>query len=193
MRLSPPRLSWLLIALLAYACSQQAPVTPTPVADRSGSPAAEASGAGAPVSPSGADPMTATVKFGHAGVGTTFPPTAEHDQSGHAIDSLVPVTVVIKAGGTVNFDTFGVHQLAIYAPGKRPEDVDVDNLTAAPAGCPPVPLINDPVDRIAFISRPCGPPVTLSYTFPDPGRHLVICTFRIHFVEFQMYGWVIVR
>lgn len=192
MQLPSRRLPWLLLALLAYACSQQAPATPTPVADRGASSAVEA-GAGAPVSPASADPMTATVKFGHAGVGTTFPPTSGHDESGHAIDSLVPVTVVIKEGGTVNFETFGVHQLAIYAPGKRPEDVNIGLLTAAPAGCPPVPLIDDPVDRLAFISRPCGPPATLSHAFPDKGRHLVICSFLVHFVEFQMYGWVIVR
>ena len=30
-------------------------------------------------------------------------------------------------------------------------------------------------------------------TFSAPGKYLVICTFLPHFVEFEMYGWVVVR
>lgn len=176
------------VALLAYACSQQAPAAPSPAADRGAASAVP--GADASVQSEGATPLTATIKFGHDGVGSGYPPPAGHDQSGHAVDTLIPTTVVIKQGGTVYFETFGVHQLAIYNPGKRPEDVNVAVLTAPPAGCPPVPLINDPVNRLAFISKPCGPPVTLSYTFANKGRHLVICAFVFHFVDFKMYGWV---
>jgi hypothetical protein len=60
-------------------------------------------------------------------------------------------------------------------------------------GCPPAPLIADP-DGIVLAPQPCaGGTTSPSHTFATPGRYLVICTFRPHFAEFQMYGWVIVK
>lgn len=188
MRFCSPSVLWLSCALTATACSQQAPVRPSPSSEAAGA----ALSAGGPAA-AAATPMTATIKFGHAGVGSGFPPPEEHDQSGHAADKLVPSTVVIATGGTVTFETFGVHQIAIYEPGTRPEDIDTSQVTAAPAGCPPIPLIDDATNRVATINKPCGPPVTLSYTFTSPGRYLVICSFLPHFVDFRMYGWVIVQ
>src|SRR5262245_58880371 len=38
------------------------------------------------------------------------------------IHQLLPGTVTIKAGGSVNFIVAGFHQIAVYAPGTKPED-----------------------------------------------------------------------
>jgi plastocyanin len=135
--------------------------------------------------------LEATIDFGLT-TGSHFPP-GSHDQSFRGADSLVPQTVVIDAGGTVTFKTFGVHQVAIYEPGKAPEDV---NLAATKPSCVPgVPLIDDAVDRLEVLDdQPCqGGEATLSYTFDEPGRYLVICAFLPHFAFAKMYGWVVVR
>jgi plastocyanin len=141
---------------------------------------------------SGSSPLAATIQFGQTDVGTSFPPSAEHDESAHAKDNLVPRTVVIDEGGTVTFDVpAGVHQIAIYAPGTKPEDI---NTAALIALCPgPTPrLINDPTNRVALITHACGSAWQAQYTFNTSGRHLVICAFLPHF-EVGMYGWVEVR
>jgi plastocyanin len=102
---------------------------------------------------------------------------------------------VVAVGGTVTFHTFGVHQVAIYAPETEPDDIDTSLVAAPLPGCPPVPLINDPLNRVAVLgAQPCaGGPATVSYTFQAPGRYLIICTFLPHFRDFDMYGWVIVQ
>jgi len=140
-------------------------------------------------------PLSATVEFGQANVGSPFPPPSGHDQSSNAKDNLVPRTVVISQGGTVTFDTFGVHQVAIYGPGTEPEDIDATIVAAPLPGCPSIPLINDPLNRVALLgAQPCaGGPTTVSYTFNEPGRYLIICVFGPHFTDFDMYGWVIVK
>ena len=113
---------------------------------------------------------------------------------------MVPRTVVIDKGGKVTFKTFGVHQIAIYAPGTEPGDIDTTDLVLMPEGCPRpgrprrVPLlIDDDTNRIADYPHACGPaPATVEHTFNEPGKYLVICSFLPHF-QVQMYGWVIVR
>jgi len=138
--------------------------------------------------------MTATVRFGQPNVGSDYPPVPAHDQSAHAKDNLVPRTVVIDKGGTVTFNTFGVHQVSIYAPGTEPGDIDTSDLVMMPAGCPAFAplLIDDDTNRVASYTHACGAPWTATHTFSEPGKYLVICAFLPHF-EVQMYGWVIVR
>ncbi len=141
-------------------------------------------------------PDSATVDFGTRDVGSPFPPgPSQHDKSGYAKDKLVPRTVVISVGGTVTFNSAGVHQVAIYEPGTNPSDIDTSVTTAAGGGCPPVPLINDSNDREALLDAPecAGGSLTPSYTFSSPGKYLVICTFLPHFTDADMYGWVIVK
>lgn len=141
--------------------------------------------------------MTATVQFGQPNVGSGFPPTSGHDQSAHAVDNMVPRTVVIDKGGTVTINTYGVHQVGIYGPGTEPGDIDTTVLKLTPAGCPKpggAPLLmNDDTNRIALYEQPCGPALRqVNHTFDEPGRYLVICAFLPHF-NVQMWGWVIVR
>ena len=186
------------VTALAFACSDnpsQGPSTltsPDPVA------AAALSSGESEISGTMANTrLSATMKFGLPGVGTEFPPDSGHDQSGHAVDTLVPSTVVIDKGGTVTFDAVGIHQIAIYEPGKDPEDIDTSPTVAMGPGCPPtLPefRINDPVGRIPINGlNPvgCGPRA-YTHTFADAGTYLVICEVLPDF-NIKMYGWVRVR
>jgi plastocyanin len=182
---------WILILPLVaglYACSQLQDTNPS-------SPSvASFSQNGAQAGKS--TPLTAVVKFGKPNTGSPFPPPSGHDQSGHARDSLTPGTVVIDATGSVRFELPpDVHQIAIYDNGKGPGDVNTNALLVAPnlpSGCPPVPLINDSVMRLAFQTHACFQPWSYTHTFPTAGKYLVICTFLPHF-QVGMYGWVTVR
>lgn len=185
----------LLVAVVAatLSCSQQ-PASPTTMPRVAGSGTAlDAGSDSARVTTRASTPLAATVQFGLPGVGSPFPPPAEHDQSGHAKDNLVPRTVVIGTGGTVTFNTFGVHQVAIYDDGTEPEEIDTSMRKGTPClGGAPL-LIDDPDNRLAVFDQPCaGGPASPSFTFTEPGRYLVICAFLPHF-ELQMWGWVIVR
>lgn len=143
-----------------------------------------------------ATPMSATVQFGQTNVGSPFPPTSGHDQSAHAVDNMVPRTVVIDVGGTVTFNVPGVHQVAIYEPGTDPDDIDTSVLKLTPAGCPKpggAPLLMDDANnRIALYEQACSGVRQVQHTFTEAGRYLVICAFLPHF-QVQMYGWVEVR
>lgn len=139
--------------------------------------------------------LSATIEFGRDDLGSPFPPPSGHDESGHSRDSLFPNEVVIDKGGTVTFvmGASGVHEVAIYQPGTKPGDINTNLLDAPAAGCPPVPIINDPNNRVAIFDQVCeGGPSAPTYTFGTPGRYLVICTFLPHF-QVGMYGWVTVR
>lgn len=140
--------------------------------------------------------LSASIDFGRDDLGSPFPPPSGHDQSGHSRDSLFPNEVVIDKGGTVTFvmGFTGVHEAAIYEPGTSPKDINTSLLDPPAATCPPVPTINDTNRRIAIVSdQVCegGQPAP-TFTFSNPGRYLVICTFLPHF-QSGMYGWVTVR
>jgi len=152
----------------------------------------------------GDPPDTATVQFGLNEEGApfldNFPPPGH--EAHHAIDSIVPRTVVISRGGRVTFKIARFHQVAIYVPGTMPADIEVSDATLKDlvVPCPPffIPdlVIDDDNGRVAL-----GPPqacgsaewTTPEGTFDNPGSYLVICTTKPHFVDNDMYGWVIVE
>jgi hypothetical protein len=149
-----------------------------------------------------ADPEGATMQFGREGM-TGFehmsPKAFPHTRAGHAVDKVYPGTVAIRAGETVAFRSFPIHQIAVYGPGTKPTDIrlDPEHLDDAetPFGTFPDVLINDPANRLAlspisFATLDWTPPAG---TFARPGRYLVICTLVFHYVETKMYGWVEVR
>jgi len=174
---------------VAFACSAGPEVAPTSpsvgstlVAGASGPLGAQA----------GNTPLAATIQFGQLEVGSPFPPSAQHDESAHAKDNVVPRTVVIDRGGTVTFEVpAGVHQIAIYEPGTEPEDINTAALIPLCPGTTPR-VINDATNRVALITHACGSAWQAQYTFDTPGRYLVICAFLTHF-QVGMYGWVEVR
>ena len=173
----------LLLTVVTVACSQMGSTPSSPTASTAAL-ASQSNGA-----------LAATIQFGRDNLGSPFPPPSGHDASGHSRDSLFPAEVVIDKGGTVTFmmGASGVHEVAIYAPGTTPADINTSLLAPPAAGCPPVPIINDPTHRIAEFDQVCeGGPAAPTYQFNTPGRYLVICTFLPHF-NLGMYGWVTVR
>ncbi len=146
---------------------------------------------------------SATVSFGHwrqfDRVTAALGPN-DRTQNGHA---LIPHEVFIKAGGTVNFIIGGFHQVIVYGPGTKPEDINP--LLIIPGSAPPG-LIDDPTNRVyrgidprilplLNIVPQTMPPTMLQdrvevVVFPNPGRHLVICGVVPHFVNDGMFGFV---
>jgi uncharacterized cupredoxin-like copper-binding protein len=134
---------------------------------------------------------TATVSFG---TWLTDPPTDRFPNAspgaanGHGV---IPREAKIKAGGSVNFVIAGLHQVIVYAPGTKPEDIDsatTTPTTGTPAG---VPLIDDPEGRVYRGLDPSLQPrdrVEI-VQFAKPGRYLVICGVQGHFLE-GMIGYV---
>ncbi|HXW05600.1 MAG TPA: plastocyanin/azurin family copper-binding protein [Vicinamibacterales bacterium] len=186
------------LAVMAAACSQSGSTGPSPLAVTGDVARVEGQG--------GRAPSSAVIQFGQVNVGSPFQPS-EHDQSAHAVDNLVPRTVVIRVGGTVTFNLpVSIHQIRIYKPGTDPEDINTafpSNTTlAAFAGCgAPLPddlvnaplVINDPTNLEAAYPVPClTPNQVVEHTFTTAGKYLVICAFLPHF-NVGMYGWVEVK
>ena len=139
------------------------------------------------------------VKFGMNEHGSPFDPAVGHDHSTQAKDLLVPRTVVISAGGRVQFEIDPFHRVNVYRAGTAPDDIDVSKLINFVSGPVFIPnfVIDDPTNRIAqsppfqfAIDQTWTTPVG---TFNTPGRYLVMCNFLPHFVANDMYGWVIVK
>lgn len=107
---------------------------------------------------------------------------------------LQPNIVLIKAGGTVNYIIAGLHQIAVYGNGTKPEDINPNILINNPAPFPP--FIDDSTNRVFKGITPIGPTGIPNLDrvevvqFPDRGLYLVICAVRPHFVNDKMYGWV---
>jgi plastocyanin len=110
------------------------------------------------------------------------PPTNHH--------VVLPQVAQIKAGGTVNFIISGLHNIAIYDDGTRPEDINTSLLDTS---VPPVPVIDDPNRRIyrGLDPRKLLPALDRVEVvhFSEPGTYLVICGVLPHFQE-GMYGFV---
>ena len=103
--------------------------------------------------------------------------------------------MTIRRGETVRFESFPIHQIAVYAPGTQPSDIRVDPDHLDDVGDFRDVLINDPANRLAVspISFETTTWDAPAGTFSQPGRYLVICTVVFHFTEARMYGWVQVR
>jgi hypothetical protein len=137
---------------------------------------------------------SATVSFGQwpasasVGLDRMATPNAPVAPNGH---ELIPFTATIKAGGTVNYIIAGFHQIAVYAPGTKPTDINTQTLIPIPDAPPVVGLIDDPANRIYRGISPIGLPqdrVEVVH-FAHPGLYLVICTVNVHFFD-NMWGMV---
>jgi plastocyanin len=153
-----------------------------------------------------------TVSFGFwdptpgAPVGTTPPATIDRfgaDPNPRFLNGhfLTPQKVKVRVGDTVSFVMSGFHNLLIYGPGTKPEDIDRANLLLSPPMTFP-PLINDPDERIYRGLDPRGMPTVQDRVevvgFNTKGKYLVICGVLPHFFdaatqEFVMFGYVDVR
>ena len=129
-------------------------------------------------------PMEATVQFGNEDVGSGLnDPGAGvfHDSSFKANDKIRPHTVVISAGGTVDFQVAGFHQVAVCGEGIELADVTIPEF-------PPNLMIND-----ADCPAAAGLFESTSVTFNEPGQYLILCNITPHVVEAGMYSYVRVK
>ena len=128
------------------------------------------------------------------------------------VHAVLPFEVEIDAGGAVSFLISGVHQILIYGPGSKLEDVQAAWVLAGSPFLPPVPpgLVDFAEDRVyrglnpfALQYVPLAPPPAdtngnlvvdrvESVNFKTPGRYLVVCGVRPHFIE-GMHGYVRVK
>ncbi len=106
---------------------------------------------------------------------------------------LLPNEPTIKAGGAISFAISGLHNVQIFAPGTKPEDIN-SGLTIPMTGPPGLPIINDPTGRVYRGLDPSLLPEDRveSVRFLSPGRYLVVCGFLFHFQD-NMFGYVNVR
>jgi plastocyanin len=116
-------------------------------------------------------------------------------KSEHAADKIRPHTVVIAAGGSVTYEIYPEHQPAVYQAGTDPDDIDTSQIEPVP-GFPGLFRITDANGRIALAPDQSDEEkewTTPPGTFDQPGKYLVICTTLPHFVENNMYSYVIVK
>jgi hypothetical protein len=110
------------------------------------------------------------------------------------VHMLLPRTATIKAGGAVNYIVAGFHQIAVYAPGTKPSDINTSVLLPIPMAPPEVGLIDDPNNRLFRGIDPRLATVPQDRVevvqFSKRGLYLVICTVSVHFINDNMYGWV---
>jgi plastocyanin len=134
--------------------------------------------------------VQATVSFGQWKTDPPFDRFTVPNVIAQNNHQLIPQEVKIKAGGAVNFIISGFHEPVIYDAGTQPGDIN----TALQLPIPPVPvpLINDPSNRIfrGVDPRTVSQDHVESVTFDKPGTYLVICAVFPHFVTDGMFGFV---
>lgn len=144
-------------------------------------------------------PASVTVAFG-AGLNTAMP---NNMSNLHVIPQEVTVKIttakkpdgtVVFVPATVNYIVSGFHQIWVYNPGVKVTDIVVPasgtfvnydvNVFAkgVDPGTPPT-FANASVNPSGVLNR------TDSFGFSLPGRYLVICNVRGHFLA-GMYAWV---
>ena len=152
--------------------------------------------------------LSVTVAFGR-GLNTA--------QAGNVVNhAILPNNIKIKQGGVVHFLVAGFHQLMVYRPETKPEDIDVpaagtfindlDHLFYQgidPAGgpgntqaTPANPIVtgsdtrSNAQNRVESVSFPdsvgTGTPPSAN---AEPGVYLVICNVRGHFLD-GMFAFV---
>jgi hypothetical protein len=134
------------------------------------------------------------VSFGHWGPTVNTPPgpldrfTGDPNDRTRNVHQIMPNPIKVKAGDVISFHISGLHNPQIFGPGTLPTDINVTNTVGAPA------IINDNPNNSRFF-RGLDPRVLNAATPPNqdrvenvsapevPGRYLVICGVKVHFVD----------
>jgi plastocyanin len=105
---------------------------------------------------------------------------------------LLPHEVKITAGGAVSFVIAGLHNVQVFGPGTKPDDINTA-LTTPMTAPPGLAIINDSTNRLYRGPDPSLLLPTLDRVetvhFAKPGRYLVICGVLLHFQD-NMFGYV---
>jgi hypothetical protein len=124
----------------------------------------------------------------------TQPPPPPPPPNAHVV---LPYVTTIKEGGAVNFVLAGLHQVQVFGPGTKPEDVSAAIVAAGDEGTVSIgpglpPIINVTLEGKRVyrgVVTPTIPDRVDVVHFPKRGRYLVICGVLPHFND-GMYGWV---
>lgn len=129
-----------------------------------------------------------TVSFG-VGLNTTQPGNAANHK-------VIPNRITVNRGGVVHFLVSRFHQIFVYNPVTKPEDIvvpqsgtfivaddaDLFYRGIVPAGGPP--------PGVAGTTNPSNASNRVeSVSFKEPGTYLVICAVRGHFID-KMFAFV---
>ena len=116
-------------------------------------------------------------------------------------NEVIPNTATITISptdvndGGVNFIISGIHVVAIYDDGTRPEEINTNLLV--PSVTIGGGVIDDPNKRIYRGVNETGQTGARDRVevvhFAKPGTYLVICAIRNHFVNNGMYGFVVAK
>jgi hypothetical protein len=138
--------------------------------------------------------ISVTVAFGR-GLNTARPPGDPEGVVNHAI---LPDDIKVDKDGVVHFLVAGFHQIVVYNPGKKLDDVVVPaagrfvddtndrfytGIIPATMNPPILPVTTDPSNAQNRVE---------SISFADPGTYLVICNIRGHFLD-GMFAFVKVK
>jgi hypothetical protein len=102
---------------------------------------------------------------------------------------LLPYTVIIKAGGGVNFNISGTHHILVYGPGTTLESIDASSIIEASPTFPG--FVNDPQNRVyrGLDPRLLPQDRVEVVAFANRGTYLVVCGLLPHFLD-RMHGFV---
>lgn len=113
-------------------------------------------------------------------------------------DVMIPRNVTVRAGESVRFNIRAQsHQVAVFAPGTRVEDINVKALGGI-AGTPgAAQILVDSLRRVAESpALPFQQPAVTEWDWDTrglpPGAYLVICTFKPH-LDVGMSGTVVIQ
>jgi len=161
------------------------------------------------------DRLSVSVAFGR-GLNTVQPPGNPLAAVNHVV---LPNHIKVDQGGVVHFLVSGFHQVVVYKPGTKPEDIivpatgtfinDATNrfyLGINPAGGPgntqatpanPIATGSDTRSNAQNRVESVGFPTSVGVGTPpsekaEPGVYLVICNVRGHFND-GMFGFVEVK
>jgi plastocyanin len=111
---------------------------------------------------------------------------------------MLPPNVTVRAGESVRFNIRAQsHQVAIYAPGTRPDSISLTNLGGAQGTTGAGATIIDPIRRAGVSpALPFQQPMVPEWDWDTrglvPGAYLVICTFNPH-LDAGMTGTVVIQ
>jgi hypothetical protein len=138
--------------------------------------------------------ISVSVAFGR-GLNTVRP---AGDPEGVVNHAILPDNIKVDKDGVVHFLVAGFHQIVVYNPGKKLDDVVVPaagrfvddtndrfytGIIPATMNPPILPVTTDPSNAQNRVE---------SISFADPGTYLVICNIRGHFLD-GMFAFVKVK
>lgn len=147
-----------------------------------------------PTPPSVGSPPPAPLAFVDFGNPGACPPAGRCAEA----DVMLPPNITVRPGDSIRFNIRAQsHQVAIFAPGTRVEDINKGILSGIEGTPGANNIVTDPTRRVAESpALPFQQPAPAEWDWDTrglaPGAYLVICTFKPH-LDAGMTGTVVVQ